>query len=83
MAILNVTPDSFTGLGPGTDPDAAAECGLRAIAEGADLIDIGGESTRPEATPVDARTEAARVVPVIERLARSVDVPLSVDTMKA
>jgi dihydropteroate synthase len=83
MAILNVTPDSFTGLGPGTDPDAAIERARRDIADGADLIDVGGESTRPGATPVDARTEAARVVPVIERLARSVDVPISIDTMKA
>jgi dihydropteroate synthase len=83
MAILNVTPDSFTGLGPGTDPDAAIERARRDVADGADLIDVGGESTRPGATPVDARTEAARVVPVIERLARSVDVPISIDTMKA
>jgi dihydropteroate synthase len=83
MAILNVTPDSFTGHGPGTDVDAAVARAIRDAADGADLIDVGGESTRPGATAVDVRTEMARVLPVIERLVRRVDVPVSVDTMKA
>src|SRR5215217_2332200 len=83
MAILNVTPDSFTGLGPGTDPDAAVGRALRDVADGADLIDVGGESTRPGAEPVDLATERARVLPVIERLARATDAPISIDTTKA
>ena len=83
MAIVNVTPDSFTSLGPGTDPAAAVACALRHVAEGADLIDVGGESTRPGATPVAPHTEAARVLPVIEQLARRTDVPISIDTTKA
>lgn len=83
MAILNITPDSFSRSGPGLDPDAAVARAHREIADGADLIDIGGESTRPGATPVDEATELARVIPVIERLAATTDTPISIDTAKA
>jgi dihydropteroate synthase len=83
MGIINVTPDSFSGDGLGTDVDAAVELGLRLVAEGADIIDVGGESTRPGAEEVDAAEEKRRVLPVIERLAGQVNVPLSIDTSKA
>jgi dihydropteroate synthase len=82
MGIVNVTPDSFSDGGQFQDADAAVAHGERLVAEGADLLDIGGESTRPGATPVGEAEEIARVVPVIERLAARVRVPLSVDTMK-
>ena len=82
MSILNITPDSFARTGPGLDPDAAVARPLQDIADGADLVDVGGESTRPGATPVDAATELARIVPVIERLAAATDAPISVDTTK-
>ncbi len=83
MGILNVTPDSFSdgGLVAGTDEAVAA--GERMVKEGADLLDVGGESTRPGAEAVRAEEELARVLPVIERLVRCVDVPVSVDTYKA
>lgn len=81
MGILNVTPDSFSDGGRYLDPAAAIARGREMIAEGADIVDVGGESTRPGATPVDPGTEAARVVPVIEALAAHVRV--SVDTRKA
>ncbi|MDQ3826265.1 MAG: dihydropteroate synthase, partial [Actinomycetota bacterium] len=83
IGIINVTPDSFSDGGRYLNRDDAVAHGLTLRAQGADLIDVGGESTRPGATPVDAPTERARVVPVIERLARSIDVPISVDTTKA
>lgn len=82
MGIVNVTPDSFSDGGRFQDVDAAVAHGERLVAEGADLLDIGGESTRPGASPVGESEEIARVVPVIERLAPRVRVPLSVDTMK-
>jgi dihydropteroate synthase len=82
VGILNVTPDSFSDGGEFCDLDAAIERGLKLIAEGADILDIGGESTRPGAPPVTEADELARVVPVIEALADETDVPLSVDTMK-
>jgi dihydropteroate synthase len=82
MGILNVTPDSFSDGGRFIDVQAAVEQGRRLAAEGADLIDIGGESTRPGAAPVDADEELRRVVPVIERLSAAVSVPISIDTMK-
>ncbi|MGE0540360.1 MAG: dihydropteroate synthase [Dehalococcoidia bacterium] len=82
MSILNITPDSFSGTGPGLDPDAALERAQRDIADGADMLDIGGESTRPGATPVDAGTELRRVLPVIERLAAVPNVLISIDTTK-
>jgi len=83
MGILNVTPDSFSGDGLAGDPEAAVAQGLRLAAEGADIVDVGGESTRPGAAPVPVVEELRRVLPVIERLAQAVDVPISIDTYKA
>ena len=83
MGILNVTPDSFADAGSRLDPGLAAAAGLEMEAQGADLIDVGGESTRPGADVVPANVERARVVPVIERLARELRVPISIDTTKA
>ena len=82
MGIVNVTPDSFSGDGVAHDADAALEQALRFQAEGADIIDVGGESTRPGHTPVDADEEMRRVVPVIRLLASRLHVPVSVDTYK-
>jgi dihydropteroate synthase len=82
MGIVNVTPDSFSDGGLFLDPDRAADHARRLAAEGADLLDIGGESTRPGARAVSAEEELARVGPVIERL-RDVGVPVSIDTSKA
>ena len=82
MGILNVTPDSFSDGGRHADIDGAVEWGLAMAAEGAAIIDVGGESTRPGAAPVGLEDELARVVPVIERLARRARVPISVDTTK-
>ena len=82
MGIVNVTPDSFSGDGLAHDADAALEQALRFQAEGADIIDVGGESTRPGHTPVDADEEMRRVVPVIRLLASRLHVPVSVDTYK-
>jgi len=81
MGIVNVTPDSFSDGGRYLDSRRAIEHGLALVAEGADLLDVGGESTRPGAAPVSEAEELARVVPVIEGLA-SATVPLSVDTQK-
>ncbi len=83
MGVVNVTPDSFSGDGIAADPSAAAGLAERMAADGADLIDVGGESTRPGAAPVDAEEERRRVVPAIEAIVRRVDVPVSVDTSKA
>ena len=86
MGIINVTPDSFSGDGLVRDAawvQAAVEQGRRFVAEGAHLLDVGGESTRPGSQPVDTAEELRRVVPVIEGLAAAVDVPISVDTSKA
>ena len=82
MGVINVTPDSFSDGGRFLSPDSALAQARALIAEGADLLDIGGESTRPGAAPVDAAEEIARVVPVIAALAAETDVPLSIDTMK-
>lgn len=82
MGVINVTPDSFSDGGDAFNRDAAVDRGLRLLDEGADILDIGGESTRPGATPVSVRQELDRVVPVIERLA-SGGVPISVDTRHA
>jgi dihydropteroate synthase len=82
MGILNVTPDSFSDGGAHLAPEAALAQARRLIAEGAEILDIGGESTRPGAEPVDAAAEIARVVPVVEALAAETAVPISVDTMK-
>jgi dihydropteroate synthase len=83
MGIINVTPDSFSDGGRFFDYEQAVAQGLRLAAEGADILDIGGESTRPYADPVPAAEEIRRVVPVIETLASQVDIPLSIDTTKA
>ena len=80
MGVLNVTPDSFSDGGRHVDPGAAIEYGLRLASEGASLVDVGGESTRPGAAPVSADDELWRVVPVLEGLA---GIPLSIDTSKA
>jgi dihydropteroate synthase len=82
MGIVNATPDSFSGDGLGYDAEAALEQALRFQAEGADIIDVGGESTRPGSTPVDAYEEKRRVIPVIRLLASRLDIPISVDTYK-
>ena len=82
MGIVNVTPDSFSGDGLAHDADAALEQALRFQAEGADIIDVGAESTRPGHTPVDAEEEMRRVLPVIRLLASRLQVPVSVDTYK-
>lgn len=82
MGIVNVTPDSFSDGGEHATTDAAVAHALRLVEEGADLLDIGGESTRPGAADVSLDEELARVVPVIEALAAQVDVPLSIDTSK-
>jgi dihydropteroate synthase len=82
MGIVNVTPDSFSDGGEYDDADRAVEHALRLVAEGADIIDVGGESTRPGHTPVSADDELRRVLPVIERLAARCDVPISIDTTK-
>jgi dihydropteroate synthase len=83
MGILNVTPDSFADGGLHLDPARAVEAGLEMLAAGADIIDIGGESTRPGAEPVPAGEELRRVLPVIEGLAARTSSPLSIDTYKA
>jgi dihydropteroate synthase len=82
MGIVNVTPDSFSDGGDFLDPDAAVEQGLRMVEDGADLVDVGGESTRPGSAPVSAEEEQRRVLPVIERLAGELPVPVSVDTRR-
>jgi dihydropteroate synthase len=80
--VLNLTGDSFSGDGLAGDVRAAVGRGLEMVEQGADLLDVGAESTRPGAEPVDARTEIARVVPVVEMLARECGVPISIDTSK-
>jgi dihydropteroate synthase len=82
MGIVNTTPDSFADGGWFPDTDSAADHALRLADEGAEIIDIGGESTRPGSDPVSAEEELRRVVPVIERLAKRGDVVLSIDTQK-
>jgi dihydropteroate synthase len=82
MGIVNVTPDSFSDGGRFLDPDAAAAHALELVRQGAEILDIGGESTRPNAVPVDAAEEMRRVLPVIGRLAGRVSVPISIDTVK-
>jgi dihydropteroate synthase len=82
MGVVNVTPDSFSDGGRFADPEAAVAQGLRLMDEGADVLDVGGESTRPGAADVPADDEIARVIPVIRRLAAEVTVPVSVDTRK-
>jgi dihydropteroate synthase len=83
MGVVNVTPDSFSDGGKFYNTDVAIAQGEKLAAEGADIIDIGGESTRPFSDPVSVEEEIRRVVPVIDKLARRVSVPISVDTTKA
>jgi len=83
MGVVNVTPDSFSDGGRYLDPEAAVAHGLVLVAEGADLLDVGGESTRPGATDVPEAVELERVLPVVEELARTAEVPVSIDTRKA
>lgn len=82
MGILNVTPDSFSDGGLWTDPGAAVKHALDMVEQGAGVIDVGAESTRPGAAPVSAEEEIARLLPVLRDLVPCVDVPVSVDTMK-
>ena len=82
MGIVNVTPDSFSDGGRFESADKAVQHALALVEEGADILDIGGESTRPGATPVSLEDELQRVIPVIERLAKEARVPLSIDTYK-
>ncbi|WP_421570754.1 dihydropteroate synthase [Stenotrophomonas sp. PD6] len=82
MGIVNVTPDSFSDGGAHDTTDAAVAHGLQLVADGADLLDIGGESTRPGSAPVSLEEELRRVIPVIEQLARQTAVPISIDTFK-
>ncbi len=83
MGILNVTPDSFSDGNIYFDQQKAIERGLQMADEGADIIDIGGESTRPGSKSVTARQEIARVVPIVESLSRKLNIPISVDTTKS
>lgn len=83
MGILNVTPDSFSDGGKYADPKAALRRAEAMIAEGADIIDLGGESTRPGSQPVSAETEAERTIPIIEAIVKRFDTPISIDTSKS
>jgi dihydropteroate synthase len=83
MGVLNVTPDSFSDGGRFLDHERAVEHGLRMVEEGADLLDVGGESTRPGSDAVSVDEEVSRVLPVVKRLVAEVDVPISIDTRKA
>jgi dihydropteroate synthase len=82
MGVVNVTPDSFSGDGLAYDVAAAIGQAVRMREEGADIIDVGGESTRPGFEPVPAEEEVRRILPVIDRLARELDIPVSIDTYK-
>ena len=83
MGVLNVTPDSFSDGGKYNEIDRAVERAKEMVQEGADMIDIGGESTRPGYTPISVDEELSRVAPVIEAISKEVPVPLSIDTFKA
>lgn len=83
MGIVNVTPDSFSDGGQFFDADKAVAHGVELAAQGADILDIGGESTRPFSESVSRQEEARRVIPVIERLSRLVNIPISIDTQRA
>ena len=83
MGVLNVTPDSFSDGGSFFDVSSAVERALQMVEQGADILDVGGESARPGARPVPAADEIKRVVPVIERIASAADTPISIDTSKA
>ncbi|EPR09297.1 dihydropteroate synthase [Ruminiclostridium papyrosolvens] len=83
MGILNVTPDSFSDGGSYTNPEMALNQALRMIEEGADIIDVGGETTKPGAVPVSPEIEQQRIIPVIEALSKEISLPVSVDTYRA
>jgi dihydropteroate synthase len=83
MGIVNITPDSFSDGGKWFVPEHAIDHALQLVAEGAEIIDVGGESTRPGATPVSVAEELRRVVPVVTELAKRIDKPISVDTSRA
>lgn len=83
MGVLNLTPDSFSGDGLGGDVEAALAKARRLVEEGADILDVGGESTRPDSSPIAVDEELRRVMPVVERLAAELSVPLSIDTYKS
>jgi len=83
MGVINLTPDSFAGDGLGGDVEAAVAQARRLVEEGADILDVGGESTRPQSSPTAVDEELRRVIPVIERLAAEVSVPVSIDTYKS
>ncbi len=83
MGIVNVTPDSFSDGGKYWDPDAAVRHALQLAADGADILDVGGESTRPYSNPVSESEELRRVVPVVKAIAQNSSVPVSIDTSKA
>ena len=82
MGVINISPDSFSGDGLGRDVDAAVEQGRRFEEEGADILDVGGESTRPDFQSVSAAEELERVMPVVRRLVRETSLPVSIDTSK-
>jgi len=83
MGIVNVTPDSFSDGGHFSQTDAAAQHALKLASQGATILDIGGESTRPYSTPVEVEQELSRVIPVIEKVVSRTDVPISIDTSKS
>lgn len=83
MGILNVTPDSFSDGGEAINVDSAVAKGLRLVEEGTDILDIGGESTRPGSDPVSLEDELQRVIPAIEALSTQITIPISIDTTKA
>ena len=83
MGIVNITPDSFSDGGKFFSRDAALRQAVKLVEDGADILDIGGESTRPGSTPVEEQEEIDRVAPVIEAISAELDVPISIDTMKA
>ncbi len=83
MGIVNVTPDSFSGDGLAYDVEAAVRLAAQMQGDGADIVDVGGESTRPGSAEVSAEEEMHRAIPVIEGLARELDIPISIDTFKA
>jgi dihydropteroate synthase len=83
MGVVNVTPDSFSDGGQFLDPARAVDQAMRLAADGADVLDVGGESTRPSATPVGEDEEIRRILPVVAELARRTSVPISIDTTKA
>src|SRR4051794_13292471 len=83
MGVLNVTPDSFSDGGRWLTPETAADHAARLVRDGAGILDVGGESSRPGADPVSLREELRRVMPTIEAIAAELSIPISIDTTKA